>query len=615
MDKFDKRKKVNNKGNGLITFPVPFLSGEIIENIIVTSNIASSYSKELIINKALKLHSKGKILEALKYYQSCISKDFNDHRVFSNYGVILKALGKLKEAEISTRKAIKLKADFADAYSNLALILIDLENIKEAESSIRKAIKLKPDFAGAYYNLGYILRKMGKYDEAINCYKKALKLNSSLSCAKTSLIESKKDICDWSDEETHFTWLKTLGIKGASVLPFCFLFLEDNPVKHLNRSQKFYKENFIEKTYPLNILKNKKIHIGYFSADFNRHATMHLIASIFELHDKLEFEIYLYSFTPQEDEYTTRAKKSGCIFRDIKNMSIIESVELARSDNLDIAIDLKGYTKHNRMNIFAYRVAPIQVNYLGYPGSLGAKSIDYIIADKTIIPEGYEKFYSEKIIYMPNCYQCNDDKKEIYSGNIDRREFNLPDKGFVFSCFNANRKISSKEFDIWMRLLTKIKGSVLWLYQSNPWAVKNLCKEAEIRKVDPNRLIFANQIPLNKHLARHSLGDLGLDTFNYNGHTTTSDALWAGLPVLTKEGESFAARVSSSLLTALGLTELITYSEREYEEKAIYIASNHDILIRIKTKLAKSRKESTLFNSELYTKNLEIIFKNLIEPV
>ena len=208
---------------------------------------------------------------------------------------------------------------------------------------------------------------------------------------------------------------------------------------------------------------------------------MYLIASILELHDKSKFKIYLYSFSPKEDKYTERAKASGCLFRNIKKLSTIESVELARRDQLDIAIDLKGYTKHSRMEIFSYKVAPIQINYLGYPGSLGAKTINYIIADNVTIPKEYEKFYSEKIIRMPNCFQCNDNKKEISKETIKRSDYNLPEKGFIFTCFNSSKKISSNEFDIWMNLLTEIKGSVLWLYKSNMWAVENLGKEAEKR--------------------------------------------------------------------------------------------------------------------------------------
>ncbi len=636
--------KKDQENNDVKTFPVPFLLRENQESL--TTNTRSKPSKKQIINQAVKFHAQGNIQDAAKYYQLFIKQGFKDHRVFSNYGIILKNLekiqdaelsyrkaielnpnfadahsnlgnilrdlGKLKEAELSTRKAIELKPDFAYAHNNLGNILRDLGKIQDAELSYQKAIKLNPNYAEAYSNLGHIFRVLGKFYEAINHYKKAINLNNELSIAKSGLIVSNGLICDWNNQNTQKLWIDKLGIEGSSVNPLGLFYNEDDPLKHLKRAKKLYKEKYCKQSKKLDHFNNNKIRIGYFSSDFRAHPTMYLIASILKLHDKSRFEIYLYSFAPNEDEYTELAKESGCIFKDIKELNDIEAVELARNDQLNIAIDLMGYIEHSRMNIFSYRVAPIQINYLGYPGSLGSDTIDYIIADKIIIPEGYEKYYSEKIIRMPSCYQCNDNTKEICKEPISRKEYNLPETGFIFTCFNANKKITSKEFDIWMRLLNNIKGSVLWLYQSNQYSVANLIKEAEKRNVDPDRLIFANNLALNKHLARHTLGDLALDTFNYNGHTTTSDALWAGLPVLTKIGESFAARVSASILSSIGLPELITYNEKEYEERALKLASNRDELLRLKSKLVNLRDESPLYNSELFTKNLEYQFEELI---
>ena len=662
-------------------FSVPFSDGGIQENItIITTD--KNPSKEKIINKAFKFHEQGNISEALKYYLNFINQGFEDYRVFFNFGGVLEGLGKSKEAELFTRKAIQIRPDFAEAYSNLGNILKSLGKSKESESAYRKAIELKPqlaeshsslgtlmkdfgnlkeaelftrkaiqinpNFATAHYNLGIILKDLGKLKDAelstrkaiqinpnfaeaysqlgnilkglgniydaINSYKYALKIDKNQSLAKFGLIESKGLICDWSEQENQTIWLDQLGIKGFPINPHSLFCYEDSPLKNLKRAQRFNQKNFsCKQSYVAPFNKNKKIHIGYFSADFMDHATMYLISPLFKLHDKSEFEIYLYSFPPKEDKFTEIAKNSGCFFRDVRELSTIETVQLARKDNLDIAIDLKGYSKYCRMNIFAHRVASIQINYLGYPGSLGAKTIDYIIADNIIIPDKYEKFYSEKVIKMPSCYQCNDDKKEISIKSISRNKFNIPEKAFVFICFNSNKKITPREFEIWMRLLRRIKGSVLWLYQSNNLSKDNLRIEAEKRDVNQNRLIFANTLPLKEHLARYTLGDLALDTFNCNGHTTTSDALWAGLPVLTKIGESFSARVSASLLTSLGITELITHSQREYEEKALEIASNPETLKRLKDKVAKLRNKSPLYNSKLFTKDLEKKFKELVK--
>ena len=554
----------------------------------------------------------GKLKDAEKSYRKAIELNPDLAQTHSNLGNILKDIGKLKDAEISTRKAIELNPHFAEAYSNLGNILKDIGKIKDAELSFRKAIEIKPDFANAHYNLGNILKYIGDFGNALNQFKQALKSNNELSVAKADLIETKAAICDWSNEETHNIWLKSLGIKGESIEPFGLYPLEDNPLNHLKRSKKYYKENCDRPRKYIKPSKKKIIHIGYFSADFRTHPVMQMLAPILEIHDKSRFKIYLYSFAPKEDEYTERAKKSGCIFRDISKLDDIKAVELARSDELDIAIDLMGYTRHNRMHIFSFRVAPIQINYLGFPGSMGSDTINYIIADNIIIPRENEKFYSEKIIRMPNCFISDDNKKEISKESISRKDFSLPDQGFIFTCFNENYKITKKEFNIWMNLLIKIEGSVLWLYKSNQWSINNLQKEAIKRKVDPNRLIFANRLPLNKHLARHSLGDLALDTFNYNGGSTTSCALWGGLPVLTKIGQSFMARVSASLLSSIGLSELITYSESEYEEKALYIASNPEEILSLKSKLNKLKETSPLFNSELFTRDLETKYIELI---
>ena len=563
-------------------------------------------------NLGLILRDLDKLIEAELVTRKAIELKPDLAIAHNNLGGILKDIGKLNEAELSTRKAIELKPDLAIAYSNLGSILRPLGKLNEAELVTRKAIELKPNLAIAYSNLGSILKDNGKYDQAVKFYEQGLKLDIKSDSNKFGLITSKGYICQWNEQKMQNMWLTELGTKESSVNPWDLFSLEDNPSKHLIRSRRFHKEFFNKEAQKITSLSNKKIHIGYFSADFREHPTMFLITSILKLHDKSKFKIFLYSFTPKEDEFTNIAKNSGCIFRDIKDLNDIEASSLARDDKLDIAIDLMGYTRHNRMSIFSYRVAPIQINYLGFPGSVGADNIDYILADKIIIPKESKRFYSEKIIYMPNCYQCNDNRKYISKETLSRKDLNLPDEGFIFTCFNNNYKITPKEFDIWMRLLKEVKESVLWLYGSNKWSISNLKKEALKRNIDPQRLIFANRMPLRRHLARYSFGDLALDTFNCNGHTTTSDALWAGLPVLTKIGESFAARVSASLLTFTGLSELITYNEKEYEEKALNIANNPIEIKRLKSNLANSRETSSLYNSELFTRDLESKFKELV---
>jgi len=554
----------------------------------------------------------GELEEAVLIIRKAIELDPNNFVSHCNLGGILKELGELEEAELIMRKAIELNPNNAESHINLGGILKQYGKFREAVLSIDKAIELNPNISESYCILGSISEDLGKWPDAINFYEKAINLNDKSDVAKSQLIKCKGHICDWSNNVNENKWLDYVGIEGPALYTLGLIYYQDDPKKQLLRTKNLFEKKYSRKSINISPRKNKKIRLGYFSADFRAHPVMYLFSSILELHDKSKFEIYLYSFAPEEDEYTEIAKNSGCIFKDIKCLTDLEVVELARKDNIDIAIDLMGYTKYHRMNIFSYRVAPIQISYLGYPGTTGSNSIDYIIADDILIPKASEKFYTEKIIRMPNCFQCNDNKKEISQEKISRKQYNLPEKGFVFTSFCANKKITAKEFDVWMRLLKRIKGSVLWLYKSNQYSAENLINEAAHRNIDPKRIIFASKLPsLKQHLARYSLGDLGLDTFNYNGHATTSDALWAGLPVITKIGKSFAARVSASLLNNLGLTDLITNSIEEYEEKAIYFANSTEKLMNVRKKLAELRETSTLYNSQLFTENLEEKFREV----
>jgi predicted O-linked N-acetylglucosamine transferase (SPINDLY family) len=352
--------------------------------------------------------------------------------------------------------------------------------------------------------------------------------------------------------------------------------------------------------------KPECLRIGYFSADFHNHATMHLMAQIFALHDKSRFEILAYSYGPdRQDEMRKKLLGAVDVFHDVREMNDLQIVDLARTEKLDIAIDLKGFTQNERLGPFAYGLAPVQISYLGYPGTLGADFIDYIVADAVVIPGDKRPHYSEQIIYLPNTYQPTDNTRIISDKIITRGDMGLPSDGFVFCCFNNNYKISLKEFDIWMRLLGKVESSVLWLLKSNNWAEQNLKREAEARGISSERLVFAERVPQAEHLARQKLADLFLDTFNVNAHTTTSDALWAGLPVVTKLGEGFAARVAGSLLTAIGLPELITQSEEAYEALALALATDPNELAKIKSKLEANRLTQPLFDSAMYTRHLE----------
>ena len=419
-------------------------------------------------------------------------------------------------------------------------------------------------------------------------------------------------ICSWSGLVDSIKSVSKKVLSDEDLInPFVLLALIDDPLLHKKSS-----EIYIQSTYPFNPIlgpivkrpKNQKIRVGYFSVDFKNHPITILIAELFEIHDRNQFEIYAFSLERSNDEMRGRLHKAFDHFIDVDTLSDIEISKMVRNLAIDIAIDLTGLTQDSRTGIFAHRVAPVQVNYLGYPGTMGANYIDYIIADKTLIPLNSRAYYSEKIVYLPNSYQVNDRKRIVSDRQFTKKELGLPEDDFIFCCFNNNFKILPSTFNGWMRILKATDRSVLWLLQDNPWVAHNLKKEAQLHGIDGDRLVFASRMDTPEHLARHLQADLFLDTLPYNAHTTSSDALWTGLPVLTLIGESFASRVAASLLNAIGLPELITNTQKEYEEMAIALAKNPQNLAAIKLKLANNRLNTPLFDTPVFAKNLETAY-------
>jgi predicted O-linked N-acetylglucosamine transferase (SPINDLY family) len=422
-------------------------------------------------------------------------------------------------------------------------------------------------------------------------------------------------LCKWDEFKLRFSDLEQKIKSGAkSSLNFILVGLTDSAELQLKASQTWSKEfpqndslGPIKKTEP-----KPKIRLGYYSADFYNHATCILMAELFEKHDRSKFELFAFSFGPDiKDHMRTRVEASFDQFIDVSSMSDKEIAEFSRMLGIDIAIDLKGSTKDHRFGIFSYRAAPVQVSYLGYPGTMGAEYIDYLIADKTLIPEASQKFYTEKIAYMPHSYQVNDRSRVISDRVFTKQEVGLPDEGFVFACFNSNYKITPDVFDVWVRILKSVEGSVLWLFEDNETAATNLRKEAQKRGLSPERLVFAPKMEISEHLARHKLADLFIDTLPCNAHTTASDALWAGLPVLTCMGESFASRVAASLLNAIEMPELITSSLKEYEELAVALGKDPQRIQALKQKLESNKLTTPLFDSTMFTSSFEDVLKQI----
>jgi predicted O-linked N-acetylglucosamine transferase (SPINDLY family) len=566
---------------------------------------------EILSNKAITLNMLQRYEEAIAHFDKAISLKADYAEAWSNKGNTLHELKRYSEALTHYDKAISLKFDFIEAWASKGAALHELKRYSEALTHYDKAISLKANYAEAWSNKGITLNMLQRYEEAIAHFDKAISLKDDIDWIFGNLIHTKMKICDWSGLVDSLDRISDKVMKNKKVTaPFALLALYDDAL-FIQKSTKIYvKDKFPPNPSLGPIFKNpagQKIRIGYFSADFHNHATGHLMAELFELHNKNQFELIGFSFGPikNNDNLRMRLMKPFDTFIEVSNKSDFEISQLSRSINIDIAVDLKGFTQDSRTGIFAYRAAPIQVNYLGYPGSMCTEYIDYIIADKTLIPTECQSYYSEKVVYLPNSYQVNDRKRLISEKKFTRKQLGLPENSFVFCCFNNSYKILTETFCIWMHILKETEDSVLWLLKDNSFAEKNLKEEAQKHGVDPQRLVFADRLSSSDHLARHLQADLFLDTFPCNAHTTASDALWTGLPILTLMGQSFASRVTASLLNAVGLTELITNTQKDYENLAIELATDTNKISSIKLKLVSNRLTTPLFDTPLFTKNLE----------
>ena len=560
-------------------------------------------------NMGNALKDQGKLEDDIEAYQRALKIKPDNAEAHNNMGNTLLAQGKLDETIEAFKCALKVKPDFAEAHLNMGNALTHQGKLDAAIEAYKRALKINSDYAEAHANMGNALKDQGKLDAAIEAYQRAIKIKPDNALAESQMLHQLDNVCDWFQIDLLNDQCERLGLTTKAVSPFALLSSEDNAERQLIRSRIWASENYKQVPLPLSEkpkVRPKLLKIGFFSADFHDHATVFLMAGLLRDYDNAQFEFFAYSYgRSTSGEWRQKAEQDIDHFFDVTDKSDHEIVDAVRSHGLDIAVDLKGYTGQTRSALFQYRLAPIQINYLGYPGSMGVDFIDYIIADPTIIPSSQHQHYSENVIYLPHSYQPNDDQRQIAQTNTTRADFRLPDKAFVFCCFNNNYKISPREFDIWMRILSQKAGSVLWLLKSNKWAEGNLCKEAQVRGIDPDRLVFAERLPHAEHLARHKHANLFIDTFNYNAHTTASDALWAGLPVITKQGNQFAARVAASLLNAVGLPELIATTEADYEALIMEFANNPGKLTAIKDKLAVNRLTQPLFDTKRYTRNFE----------
>ena len=557
-----------------------------------------------------------KLKESIVKFKQAIQFNKNFFQAYYNLAIAQNYLGNLSEAQNNYMQAIKINKNYYQAYNNLGSILIKLKKTHDAIKVLEVAIKLKPNYIEALTNLGVAYLDIKKYEYSLQYFNQAIEKDSFCVKAISQKLFLMRKICDWSEDKFLQKNLKLINDHKIEVTPWQLLSLDDDPETEFIRAKK-YGSQFGFSDFKT-IYNNSKIKLAYFTSDFYEHAGMINMEGIFKHHDKNKFEIYAFDYgNLHRDSTHERVKKYFNHFFYIDKKSDDAVNKIIKDHKIDIVIHRNGYSQNSRNSLFVKKLAPLQISFLGYPGTMGVKFIDYIIADKVVIPKKNKKFFSEKLIYLPNTYYPTNDERKISLKNYNRTTLNINNEAFVFGCFNNTYKISSKEFSIWMSLLAKINNSYLILLVNDEITKNNLTKEIINNNQDPSRVKFLNFINNDEHLARHQLIDLYLDTFNYNGHTSAVDALYTGTPIITKIGNSFTARVCASILNALNMPELIVNNEDEYFNLAFEIATNKKMYKKIKQLLMHNNKTYPLFNTKEYVRNLEkgyqIAYENKIK--
>ncbi len=567
------------------------------------------------------LYSQGRHAEVVAHGKRYIAANPNDAQAKVLVGAASTALGKFKDAERLLKDAVRLAPDKAQYHNNLAVVLEQRGKFKPAIQAYKKAAKLDPSLAQIHSNLGFAQERAGLLSDAIESYRVACETDPNDGNAAVRYWHLRQYCCDWADNARMLEDIHRLadatergGAKPA-MAPFPVLAMIDDPAGHKKVATAFTNSlTNVQAAYvPGRAVDADKtpLKIGYLSADFHQHATLMLMAELFELHDANAFEVHAISFGPADSKSELRRRMIDAIagFHEVGGLQDADVAAKIKALGIDIAVDLKGHTTDSRPAILASRPAPVQAHYLGYPGTMGADFIDYVLADPWVIPESEQRNYTEAVAYLPDCYQVNDRQRQIASPVPSRSECGLPEDGFVFACFNRSYKITPEVWQSWMRILAAVPGSVLWLFETNAPAKAALLAQAEAHGIDATRIVFAPSMTSDRHLARIGIADLFLDTAPYGAHTTASDALWAGLPVVTCAGRSFASRVGASLLNAFGLPELITESLDAYEALAAAIATEPGRAAELKQKARALRDTCALFDTPAFCGNLERLYR------
>lgn len=588
---------------------------------------ANSYT-----NKGAAFFSDGDITGAIKNFLAALKYNPDSIEANFNLGFCYQLQKNYKQAILHFRKLLEIKQDDHEASNYLGMCLANFgatmiyKEPKKALDYLLEAGKIIPKNSKILYNIGNAYHAMGKTEESMQTVKKVIKLDPKFEHSYGQYFIKLRSFAYWDEANKIYKKMKELSDKSLKLkkltaeTPYISVCNFQDPKRNYEIARIWAKQDkdlVADIKFKPKYNKRRageRIRIGYLSYDFRDHATLHLLMGVLRSHNKKKYKIYAYSYGfLGESSYQRDAKKYVDVFRDIRLTSDLEAAQIINKDKIDILIDLKGHTSGCRLGIMALKPAPVSVTWLGFPGTTGADYIDYILTDKVVTPPNEAKYYSEKIIYLPDTYQPTDNKQIISNRKFSRKGIGLPadPDTIVFSSFNQTHKIEPVVFNVWMKILKKVSNSILWLFVDNKVAAENLKKEAKKRGIDTKRLFFAGPLPKGEHLKRIGLADIALDTFTYNGHTTTSDCLWAGVPVITLKGYHFASRVSASLLMAVGMPELITKSQKEYEKLAITLAKNPKKLAAIRKSLVMNNESYPLFNTELFTENLENIYEKI----
>lgn len=555
--------------------------------------------------------------EAAVAYDRALAIRPNLAAAWSGRGNVLLRSGHHRDAEAAFTRALAEDSGFADAWVGRGKVLLALGQHESALAALDKALTRNPGLPHAWLARGQVAYLQKRYDDALTAWEKTLALSPDQPGVAAACLRVRQHLCDWTGFETACEAARSSVRNGQMIAPFMFIAIPSTPAEQMQCAHAWIETNFRSAGVPARHGERRdhgRIHIAYLSADFHQHATAQLAAGLFEHHDRSRFEVTAISVGPNDhSDMRRRIEAAFERFVEAKPLGEDQIVEMIRALEVDILVDLKGYTQDARTGILARRPAPIQVNYLGFPGTLGAGFVDYIIADRTVIPEHEFDCYVEKVAWLPDSYQPNDRNRPIANIAPVRAEHGLPEAAFVFCCFNDNYKITPSVFSCWMRILLAVKNSVLWLFEDNPAAANNLRREAAMAGVAPERLVFARRLPNAEHLARHRCADLFLDTLPYGAHTTASDALWSGLPVMTCLGDTFAGRVGASLLRAIQLPELIVTTMVDYERLAIELGNNPARLAGLKAMLARHRLTTPLFDTARFAHHIEAAYAEMMD--